>query len=203
MSLIFLIWLCFLLFLQSFVYAFYSLYRSVHTLVSVKWTRAYTSFLYQKRVYIPLCLNIVAYTNFCIVFSNLFAHIDLFPGLLSLCVVNFCLKNFIILQAYCFEVSSSLKIFGLCFIFERVCNWCFGTQDFVQKFLIVLVLQNKRLFSISVSSSIFYLLALLSVILWPYSFSCFLKVSIWRIWKFFFPDFLVSFSKVFYCFWII
>jgi len=82
-------------------------------------------------MYMPMCLNTVAYTNFYIVFSNIFAQIDLFPGLFNLCVVNFCLKNYIILQAYYFEISSSLKIFGLGLLFERVCNWCFGTEDFV------------------------------------------------------------------------
>lgn len=39
--------------------------------------------------------------------------------------------------------------------------------------------------------------------LWPSTYSCFSKVSFWWIWKCFYPDFLVSFSKLFFFFWII
>lgn len=134
------IWLYFLFSLQSFVYALLYVYNRVHMLVSVKWTHVYTSFLYQKHVYTPLCLNTVVYTIFCIFFSNISTHSDLFLGLFSLWVVNFCLYNFIILRAYYSEVSSALKRFGPSFPLTEFYDLCFGTQDFVQRFLIVLVL---------------------------------------------------------------
>lgn len=110
-----------------------------------------------------------------------------------------CLENLFFLQALFSKISFSLKRFGLSLLLKKVCSLYLGIQGFISKFLVVLVFQNRKLFSISLSARISSSLTLLSLVWWPYCFSHFLRVFLTSL-KLFLSWPFGQFVEIFCCY---